>query len=423
MLKKGKNGPMIKNKLTGLIALIVAIGIGGVMAFALVIIPQRLEKEALQEREALPRVVDNQLRFALNEWRIDAKLEAVPTGTETITICAVGDIMMHSPQFKAALQSDGSYDFNDTFEAIMPYISSADIAFGNLETTINTKEKGYYGYPRFRSPQEIVLALKNTGFDVLTTANNHSLDNYIFGIDNTNKTLDQYNIQHTGSYGSPKEREQLLMVEKEGVKIAVLAYTYGTNGMEGAFTSDELEYVVTYTHEWDEIQQDINKAKQADADIIIACVHWGNEYQRQPSSQQKAFADQLLHEGVDVIFGSHPHVLQPTQKIESADGMSDQFVIYSMGNFVSNQRDRYKDSGIIVNLDIIKDYDNNAVYVGEVSFVPTWVNKYYEHGELTYKILPVSEYVTDAPLNEFQRKLNQVWNDTTSLIGENHTYH
>jgi Bacterial capsule synthesis protein PGA_cap. len=342
-----------------------------------------------------------------------------PKGKTTLTISVVGDIMVHMHQLKAALQDDGTYDFQEVFQDVKPYLEKADIALGNLETTISTDEIGYTAYPRFRTPESILSALKYAGFDVITTANNHSLDGTEFGVENTLNKLDEYGFLHTGTARSPEERDEILIVEKNDIKVAILAYTYGTNGMEGAVDKEKLSYMVNYLNDEERIKQDIQKAKEQGAEIIIGCIHWGDEYVRQPNETQRHIADRLFSYGMDVIFGSHPHVLQPMERNKVSDverGEREVFVIYSLGNFVSNQRDRYKDSGVILNLEIVKDYDMQTIGLGRIDYIPTWVYRYTENGKLHYRILPVVDYMDENLLENGSNRIKEVWQETTQHL-------
>ncbi len=199
----------------------------------------------------------------------------------------------------------------------------ADIALGNLETTISTREKGYFGFPLFRSPEEVLEALKYAGFDVITTANNHSLDGREFGLEHTLDKLDEYRLLHTGTARNPEERDRVLIIDRNDIKIAILAYTYGTNGMEAAVDQQRLEYMVNYFHDFDEVAQDIQRAREQGAEVVIACLHWGDEYRRTPNQQQRELAQKLLVAGVDIILGSHPHVLQPIERKTSIQDSGD----------------------------------------------------------------------------------------------------
>jgi poly-gamma-glutamate synthesis protein (capsule biosynthesis protein) len=345
-----------------------------------------------------------------------------PKGKVRVSLAVVGDIVMHMPQVEAALLPGGGYDFKDVFKEVKPIIEQADIALCNFETTISTPQRGYSGYPCFKSPEAILEALKFAGFDVATTANNHAFDAGEFGVVNTCDKLDQYGLLHTGRARSAEERDKVLMVSANQIKIAVVAYTYGTNGMEGAIRKDRLPYMVNLWTDMEVVKKDIQKARKAGSDVVVACVHWGNEYVRKPDEVQKHAAAQFLEAGADIVFGSHPHVLQPMERrTVTREGKDrDAFVIYSLGNFISNQRHettRYTDSGIILNLEVIKDLDSGEVSLGQITYVPTWVDRYTSGGKFRYRVLPVGRFIDQATGYQKQR-LQDVWKETTSLMGD-----
>ena len=344
-----------------------------------------------------------------------------PSGTTSILLRAVGDIMMHMPMVRAGLQADGSYDFNHFFEDIRPYLEGADIVTGNLETTISNEEKGYGGYPMFRTPAALLPALKNAGFNVLTTANNHTFDGKKFGVIHTLDKLEEYGLLHTGSARNQEERDRILIVEKNGIKAGILAYTYGTNGMEATIPDADLPFMVNNIDE-DRIRGDVGRAREEGAEVLIVCIHWGEEYARIPNSFQKETADFLASLGVDIILGSHAHVLQPMERrtVTLEDGTKKEaFLIYSLGNFISNQRDPYQDSGVIVDLEIIKDYDRGTIELGEISYTPTWVYRFSRDGKSDYRVLPVGKYMENEELSGSAReRIRSVWKETTTHLGQ-----
>ena len=335
----------------------------------------------------------------------------------TITVSAVGDIMVHSPQFQSAYVGDGKYDFVPVFEEVKKIIVDSDLALCNLETTISTPERGYSGYPCFKTPEELISAIKDAGFNVVTTANNHSLDGREFGVVHTLDVLDKHDLWHAGTARNQLESEKILIVERKGIKLGILAYTYGTNGMEATVDQDKLKYMVNYI-KVEEIEEDIKRARQEGADAIILCMHWGVEYDRAVGEEQKRLADKLFDAGADIILGSHPHVIQTMEKktVSSANGEDREvFVAYSLGNFISNQRDRYRDSGVIVNITITKE--GNKTIIEDVKYIPTWVRKFKQDGKVQYSILPVEEFI-DSPLpTPDLNRLRAVWKETKDIIG------
>ena len=254
-----------------------------------------------------------------------------------ISMSVIGDIMCHNSQYNDAYDSStGTYDFSYVFEDIKHYITSADISIGNLETTFAGKERGYSNYPRFNTPEALASNLKDLGIDVLSTANNHSMDTNYTGLVSTLKYLDQAGISHMGTYDSAEKQNQILIKEVNGIKIAFLAFTYGTNGIP---VPSDKSYCINLIDE-DFIINQLNLAKEQNPDLICVNMHWGIEYQTKQNSSQEKLADLLFQNGADIILGSHPHVLQPmeTKTITLEDGSTKNcFVIYSLGNFMSGQ--------------------------------------------------------------------------------------
>ncbi len=297
-----------------------------------------------------------------------------------LTLTFVGDIMVHTPQFKSARQADGSYSFDSWFHYVRAYFQDSDLMIGNLETTLS-KRNDISGYPSFHSPPQLASALKNAGFDILVTANNHSLDNHLYGVETTLQILRSLDIASTGTY-LRDEPAQPLIVEKNDFKIGLIASTYGTNGIP---LPKKYPHVVNLNSA-SLYQTQIKMLKENDVDTIIAFVHWGNEYQRRPSQNQIEFATQLAEMGVDIIIGSHPHVIQPDGWIETADQKC--YVVYSLGNAISNQRKRYRDSGLAVSLTLYK-YANQKPSIAKIDYLPLWVDKHDENGNINYTMIPL----------------------------------
>lgn len=322
-----------------------------------------------------------------------------PRRVNQVTIAAIGDIMVHGAQLKSAWNAEhDTYDFAPVFSPVKDFLSAADVTIGNLETTLPGREKLYRGYPCFGTPDALAAALHGAGIDVLTTANNHACDTGKRGVVRTIKVLDAYGILHTGTYRNKSEYEtkRILMVERNRIRLAFISYTYGLNGMpipEG-----------TYVNLIDQQQmaEDIALARDQNPDFIIVFIHWGTEYEGYPNQSQKEIADFLFHEGVDIVLGSHPHVLQPFELKPFTDKYGNtkpRLVIYSLGNFVSNQRDRYRDGGIIFNFTLQKDKDT-ALAITDVHYIPTWVYVHRTADKNQFYIMPIPQYLTnDQPLH------------------------
>lgn len=290
----------------------------------------------------------------------------------TIHMSAFGDTMCHLTNIKNAYDSSSkNYDFSNVFKNIRKYTENADITIGNLETTFAGSSRGYTGYPTFNAPEILGQNLKDIGVDVLTTANNHCMDKGNSGLVSTLNFLDNYGIAHTGTARSEDEQNTILIKDVNGIKIAFLSYTYGTNGI--TIPSDKPYSVNLIDKEL--IKKHIASAKEQNVDVICVSMHWGIEYKLKPNSTQKELADFLFENGVDIILGSHPHVLEPMEKrtITLNDGTTkDGFVIYSLGNFVSGQVYANTKSTVILDIQITKNSEGK-ISIDSVKYTPVYL--------------------------------------------------
>lgn len=313
----------------------------------------------------------------------------------SISMSVIGDIMCHNSQYTDAYNSaTGTYDFSYVFTDIKDYISSADIAVGNLETTFAGKEKGYSNYPRFNTPEQLATNLRDFGIDVLSTANNHSLDTNYAGLISTLKYLDDAGISHTGTYDSWASRNQILIKDVNGIKIAFLAFTYGTNGIP---VPEDKAYCINLIDK-DLILKQINLAKEQNPDLICVNMHWGIEYQTKQNSEQEELADYLFKNGVDVILGSHPHVLQPMEKktVTLEDGTTkDCFVIYSLGNFISGQTKVNTKNSVILNINLIKNGETGKTTIDSVSYIPIYMYKDSSKNTKKFRVLDIEKSIAN----------------------------
>lgn len=340
----------------------------------------------------------------------------------TITLSVVGDIMCHAPQFEYSRVSKDSFDFNPVFRYINKYLSMSDFTFGNLETVTAGKEEKYSGYPMFNSPSALLDALKNAGFDLLTTSNNHSLDRGEVGIRKTINELKNRSINYIGTYLNQADRDSIRIFNIKGISIAFLAYSYGTNGNPIPKGKSYLINLIDF----DLIRVDIEKAKSLRPDLILVYYHFGEEYQREANSFQKMVVDNTIEMGADIIIGGHPHVLQPFQFIKSDRSILDSiFVAYSLGNFISNQRKRYTDAGGILIITISKNVLNNNVKITNLDFIPTWIFKGYTGTRNEFIILPSIAAANDTIfsfLNKSQRnKLIESIEDAKQILSKYNT--
>ncbi len=290
------------------------------------------------------------------------------SGDATVTLLAVGDLMVHKAQLTAAY-SHGAYDFAPSFRAIASRISAADIAAGNFETTLRTS--GFTGYPCFRSPTAFARALKGAGFDVLTTANNHTLDGGATGVRYTSDYLTHIGIKHAGSNGISSTT-----VVHDGVKICFLAFTYGTNGISSPFPGAVMRLVPTA------MASKIAKARTT-ADLVVVVPHFGSEYVRTPEAKTKATARALIDAGADLVLGSHPHVVRPVVKYHG------HYIVYSMGNFISAMTNTYTDLGIMVSATITRR--GGLTKVASLKVLPVYRDYSPGKGRSTWRTVLISD--------------------------------
>lgn len=308
-------------------------------------------------------------------------------------LLAVGDIMMHLPQTQSGYNPQTkTYNFDGFFTEVKPILSQGDWVIGNLETPLAGASARFTGYPLFNAPDELADALKGAGFNILTTANNHSLDRQELGVINTLVTLRNRGIIAVGTALSAVEAQDIITVEKKGISMALLAYTYGTNGIPIPQGKD---YLVSLIDE-PKIVKDILAARRMGVDLVTVALHFGDEYQRHPNQGQKQLVQQLVGAGADIILGSHPHVVQPYQifEVPTQQGKTRKAVaIYSMGNFISNQVGNDKDLGVIFAVNVEKQLGENTTEIKEVEAIPTWVHRYRANGQLNYRVLPLESVI------------------------------
>jgi len=326
-----------------------------------------------------------------------------------ITIAFAGDLLMHLPLTNAAKTDSGAYDFGPLFTHVAPYLAGADFAVANLETRLAGEARGYSGYPCFNSPASLAPALREAGVDLLGTANNHSLDKGYSGLAATLANLDQAGLLHTGTYRSSAAQAQPCIVNIQGLNLALLNYTYGTNGISVPRDHQYCVNVIDQEH----MIAEAAAAYQAGADYVIAFLHFGTEYQRQPNESQRQLAHALLDNGIDAVIGAHPHVVQPCEWYEPANGGPARPIAYSLGNFASNQRSRYRDSGIVLYLTL--RFTAGRVEDVAMSYLPVYVRKYTAGGRLQYRVLPVHPDISlalEPPLSDTEgRRMDAVWDE------------
>ena len=303
---------------------------------------------------------------------------------DTLSLLFVGDVMGHTPQIHSAYDKQtGHYNYKPVFAKVAPIFKKHDFVVANLEVTLAGKP--FTGYPTFSSPKELEADCLHSGINVMVTANNHSCDRGKVGITSTLYQLDSLGIKHTGTFYDLIDRvmRNLLILEKNNLRVGVLNYTYGTNGLPIP-NPTQVNRLDTL-----QIKRDILSAQSRKLDKLIAVVHWGIEYATTPNEAQKRMADFLFRNGVDYIIGGHPHVLQPME-LRGRAAESQQFVIYSLGNFISNQRKRYTDGGLMLKLTLVKGANKQTRLITPEYYL-TWVHLYDKDGKKHYEILPCAE--------------------------------
>lgn len=377
------------------------------------------------------------------EATASAPAEPTPTPTPTPTpepepifaaLTVAGDVMSHMPQTNDAyVEETGEYDYTPMLRYAKPWVEAADLAVANLETTFSGGPN-YSGYPAFNTPDALGYALKDAGFDLLSTTNNHTLDRRFSGVERTLDVLDEIGLAHVGTYRTQEEREEnsgIVVMDCGGISIAFLAYTYGTNGIpapEGKewcinlYNTDYTTNMVTLDTEL--IEADMAAARALGCDLIAVIMHWGIEYRLTPNSYQQELADTLIDLGADLVLGGHPHVLEPYE-FKTTEAGNIGFVCYSLGNFISSQTYEYTDTTVLLNLDLKKDLVTGRTTVTGASYVPFYMlNKGQKINGERMVLLDVyaamAEYesgdtttVTDAVYKKLQKALE----DCHTILG------
>ncbi len=317
----------------------------------------------------------------------DIITESKPLSSD-ITLVAVGDCLMHNTQIWSGQQADGTYNFDCFFSEVQGFIEQGDYSSISFEAPMAGSESGYTGYPLFNSPDAIADTFKKSGFDLVTTANNHAFDR---GYDGAMRTLDilrKSGLDTVGTYASEEESKAFLIKDIMGVKVGYLAYSYGTNGIPIPSGNPYCFNLL----DRDKILSDIDQLR-SQVDILVLILHWGSEYMSQPDSEQVELAHEFLAAGADVILGSHPHVIQPMEIVKIND--QDKLVIYSMGNFISHQNGLERNSGIILNMKFNKNFSTGETTLVEVKYIPTYSHNYLDQGIRKFRVIPVEKAIDD----------------------------
>lgn len=307
-----------------------------------------------------------------------------------MSLVVAGDLMQHMPQVDAARTADG-FDYSGCFEHIAPLFRGADAAIVNLETTLTYGDR-YSGYPMFSSPARLAFDMRQVGINYAVTANNHTLDKGLKGVQGTISALDSALIRHTGVFidSVRYKHDNPLIIEAGGIRLALLNYTYGTNGMPVP-KGVKINLIDTL-----EIKNDLNRTVELRPDLVMVYLHWGHEYHVRESKEQRETARWLHSQGVHLVIGSHPHVAQPLGITRDSLGRFEYATVYSLGNFVSNQSQPNTDGGLVVRFDISIEPSGEIILDGQ--YLPVWTYKRYEAGRRRYSIMP--GFMADSLLSE-----------------------
>lgn len=348
-----------------------------------------------------------------NDTALQQRIDSIALSmfqTDTITLIFVGDVMQHKPQINAAKNSDGTYNYTECFQHLAKEFKSADLTIANLETTLT--DGNYSGYPMFSAPKDLAQGLKDSGVNILITANNHSLDRFTKGVRRTIETLDSLSIPHLGTYINQEEKDNghpyYVNIKKK--KTAFFNYTYGTNGLKVA-PPTLVNLIDTI-----QIKADLAKAKQDNSDINIVCIHWGEEYFTKQNKNQVELGKWLIANGATHVIGSHPHVIQPIEIYKDEVSKESNVIAYSLGNFISNMSKPHTDGGMILKLQII---DDNSFLSTQVSYSLVWVGKPIHTQNKNYILYP-SSFPLDSLNKQSQSHFKTYFNLADKVMKHNH---
>lgn len=363
-------------------------------------------KETVMDERSTPRPAEE-------KYEEKEKTEVTPKDPEvyTATISAIGDILIHNSVYEDAYVGNQQYDFTNMFQRVKPYIESADIAIANSESIIGGKEIGLSSYPTFNSPYEVGDALKDIGIDVVTMANNHTLDRGEKAIINATNHWKELGILYVGAATSMEEAEEIKTLTSNEIVFSFLGYTYGTNGI---VPPNGKEYLVNYIDE-EKIRQDIERAKEI-SDVVVVNLHIGNEYERHFNQRQEQVAQLIADAGAHIIFAHHPHVLQPAKWYEGKDG-NKTFVIHSLGNFLSAQDQLYRQIGAVIQLEVKKtimyDITGNPITSIEVENPEMLLTYVKFQNWRNYEIIPFYQLT-----NEDLYQANRVYDELKTFMSQ-----
>lgn len=317
-------------------------------------------------------------------------------GERSLRLMAVGTITMDDALIQAGYNAySDSYDYSHVFRYVEPIFDQADFVIGNLEAPLAGKERGgYTGYPRVNAPEVLAKNLKDAGVNVLATATNHALDRSAFGVHQTIRELQAVGIRHTGTFGTPEQRDKPLILEQNGISVGLVNYTSGTDDLT---IPEDQEHLVNPI-DLDLIAEDIQTLRYERVDVIAVAFHFATEQRQEPDDFQRQVVNHCFEQGVDLVLGCSNSGVQPYGwvALEQPDGsVRNGYVIYSMGNFISNQRDEWRDVGCIVDVTISKTGDERGE-ITRADIIPTYVDRTRTERGYDFAIYPIAAILTGA---------------------------
>lgn len=329
---------------------------------------------------------------------------------ERLSLIMVGDALLHSSLYRDGYQN-GTYDFTSQLEFIKPEIQKHDLAFYNQESILGGTSIGLSDYPNFNSPQEFGDAMIDAGFNLVSLANNHTMDRGVTAIQNSCDYWKTKDVLTAGSYCSAEDAEEIKIKEKNGIKYTMLAYTYGTNGI--TVPSDKPYLVNLYSDEL--AKADIEKVRDK-VDLLIVSMHWGAEYRSEPTDEQKREAEYLSNLGVDIIIGTHPHVIEPISYI------NDTLVIYSLGNFISAQstnNDYNTMVELMTSVDVVKTTKDGQSEIKLENLNNELLYNYYQKDSRwhNFKVIPFSQM--NETYNSDYKRLYEKYSSVVRMYNPN----
>ncbi|HZK27247.1 MAG TPA: CapA family protein [Thermoclostridium sp.] len=358
----------------------------------------------------VPQLSSAPMSAATNANVIPTQVPVIKPTKTSATFFSVGDVIMHDALVQSGEDVNGTYNYNEIFARVKPYIEQSDYSVISFEGACMETDDNYTGYPLFNAPPAIISAFSYAGFDMVNNGNNHCLDRGLAGLLETRSIIKQKGMQVIGTFNNVTEPRHRIQ-DLNGIKVGFLSYTYGCNMNENRLTEEERNKHLCLIDK-ERIQNEI-EALSPLVDLVVVLMHWGAEYRLEPNNEQVELADLAFQSGADIILGSHPHVIESSE-IREIDGDT-KYVIYSMGNFLSNQiggnnpnarNNDYTQEGVMVSFELEKDLTSDKTRIISIKHIPTWLHRVTENNNYKYSIIPIPSLEDDI-FNEADDKLEE----------------